>query len=512
MSGLRRNAIANVAGRAATALVWIPITPFVLSRLGAERFGMWSLFFAFSSYLLSLDLGIGATMTRFIAAQRATDGRQALIRTLRWGLWVALVQGLAWGVVIVLGRGWIVTAFHVPAPIRAEALDALVIFAIGVVLLFPAQVLMASLQGFERLDLSNFCWASSVVLHALVLFAGLSIGGGLKSAALAGVVAQVAAGLLAASLLRSRLRDVREGGEGSGPTWRDLMHFSTALWLLGLLGVFQLQAGRIVLGMLGSLTLVADYELGFRVANTVAGIPILMLSAVIPTASRVWESEGRAGVIPLFASASRWVYAHTAIALGALWLLAPDIVRVWLGPGHERIAGLIRLWVVAYAVSLAYAPGTIIARGMGKPWFEVWSYVPAVLVNLGLAIAWVPTHGTPGALAAVGVSFGVGFLVFVSTFHRGCAIPFGPWLRREFVPRVVAGVLAVVLAAAVIAWKPVAGWLPAPGWTHGAAVLLVFVTLFALLFLPLGDTQRVARMVGQMTAVLRVRRPEASGG
>src|SRR6185295_12130978 len=118
---------------------------------------------------------------------------------------------------------------------------------------------------------------TSVLSHALMLFAGLSMGGGLKSAALAGVIAQAVAGLLAAGLLRGRLREVSEGGGGRGPTWRDLMHFSTALWLLGLLGVFQLQAGRIVLGMLGNLTMVADYELGFRVANTVAGIPILIL-------------------------------------------------------------------------------------------------------------------------------------------------------------------------------------------------------------------------------------------
>lgn len=493
-------------GRAATALLWIPITPFVLSRLGAERFGMWSLFFAFSSYLLSLDLGIGATMTRFIAAQRPSDGRRALVRTLRWGLWVALAQGLAWGAAIVLARGWIASAFHVPTPIRPEALDALVIFAIGVVLLFPAQVLMASLQGFERLDLSNLCWAISVMSHVAALFVGLSLGGGLQSVALAGVIAQAVAGLLAAGLLRGQLREVAEGGQGRGPTWRDLMHFSTALWLLGLLGVLQLQAGRMVLGMLGNLTMVAEYELGFRVANTIAGIPILMLSAVIPTASRVWESEGRSAIISLFLSASRWVYAHAALALGALWLLAPDVVRVWLGPGHERIADLIRLWVIGYAASLAYAPGTFIARGMGRPWFEVWSYVPAVFLNLALAIAWVPTYGTAGALAAVGASFGVGFVVFVATFHRGCDIPFAPWFRGELVPRIFAGVLAVVLGAVAIGVKPLAGWLPAPGWTHGAVVLLVYLVLFAVLFLPLGDTQRVARMMVQMTAGLRGRR------
>ena len=70
MSTLRRNAIANLGGRVATAVLWLVATPFVLSKLGAERFGIWSLFFAFNAYLASFDLGVGHTMLRFIAAQR----------------------------------------------------------------------------------------------------------------------------------------------------------------------------------------------------------------------------------------------------------------------------------------------------------------------------------------------------------------------------------------------------------------------------------------------------------
>ena len=83
MTALRRNTIANLAGRVATAVMWICATPFVLSRLGTERFGIWALFFSFTGYLVWLDLGIGNTVVRFIAAHRPLDDRQALMRTLR---------------------------------------------------------------------------------------------------------------------------------------------------------------------------------------------------------------------------------------------------------------------------------------------------------------------------------------------------------------------------------------------------------------------------------------------
>src|SRR5204863_42768 len=76
----------------------------------------------------------------------------------------------------------------------------------------------------------------------------------------------------------------------------------------------------------------------FRVAFTLGSLPLMLRDPVIPVVSRMVGLEGKGSVAGLFESTSRWVYAYSAFVLGALWLLAPDLVLVWLGPGHERIA------------------------------------------------------------------------------------------------------------------------------------------------------------------------------
>jgi O-antigen/teichoic acid export membrane protein len=197
----------------------------------------------------------------------------------------------------------------------------------------------------------------------------------------------------------------------------------------------------------------------------------------------------------------------SVIAFGLLWLLATDIARVWLGPGHERIADLIRLWAVAYALNLAYAPGVGIARGMGKPGYEVLSYAAALIANVGLAIWWVPRLGTAGAVIAFLVSYCVGLIAFAIPFHRRAGVyALWPWLQRHLMPRVLAGVGAVALSAWLLAAPPLAALLPTPGWTHGMATAILFMTLFALFFIPLGDTQRMSRALLQMTAGALTRR------
>ncbi|HET9325231.1 MAG TPA: oligosaccharide flippase family protein [Candidatus Eisenbacteria bacterium] len=509
MTSLRRNAIANVLGRSVTAALWVVATPFVLDRLGAERFGIWALFFAFSGYLTTFNLGIGNTMIRFIAAERASEDRLAVRRTLGRGLWLAGALGVFWALAVVVARSGIAGAFRVPAPLVPETLQALLIFSLGVLLTFPIQVLAGSLQGFERLDLSNLCMVLGVAVHIVALYLGLTVGGGLREVALAGVLGQAVSGLLSALLVVVLVRRVRPGTGRPGPKWRELLHFGAALQMTNILSVLQLQVGKIMLGLLGTLAMVADYELAFRVASGVAGIPYLILAALIPTVSRVWKSDGPQAVTSLFTTSLRWLYTHTTITLGMLWLLAPDITRVWLGPKHDHVAVFIRLWAISYAADLAWSPATAVARGMGKPWIEVGSLIATVIMNAALGYWWVPLYGTSGAIAAMACSYSAGFVTYLAVSRR-FGVTFGPWIRRELLPRAAVAWLAVALCTLALASGPLAVRFPSPGWAHGALTAALYLSVFALFFLPFGDTQRMSRAVWHLVAGLTPRGREVA--
>ena len=76
-TALRRNAIANVIGRRASVLMWVVLTPFLLARLGDQRFGVWSLIFGFSGYVANLDFGMTSSVARFVAVAIARRDRRS---------------------------------------------------------------------------------------------------------------------------------------------------------------------------------------------------------------------------------------------------------------------------------------------------------------------------------------------------------------------------------------------------------------------------------------------------
>jgi O-antigen/teichoic acid export membrane protein len=54
------------------------VTPWLLGRMGAERFGLWSLLTVLAGTYTAFDLGLSGSLTKFVAEFRATGDRTAL--------------------------------------------------------------------------------------------------------------------------------------------------------------------------------------------------------------------------------------------------------------------------------------------------------------------------------------------------------------------------------------------------------------------------------------------------
>src|SRR5689334_18156139 len=64
---LLTNAAANWIGFAAQVVVAFFVSPLLIHGLGDERYGVWSLVDSVLAYLTLFDLGIGASLVRYVA-------------------------------------------------------------------------------------------------------------------------------------------------------------------------------------------------------------------------------------------------------------------------------------------------------------------------------------------------------------------------------------------------------------------------------------------------------------
>lgn len=448
---LRRNALASVVGRIGSVILWVGVTPVALRYLGQERFGIWSLFMVLSGSVVSLDFGMWSGVSRFVAMANARGERREARSVVFRGLILSLVLGLFWALVLVLCRGLFLRVFNVPAVWHDEVRRGLLVFAGALILQAASLVFQGALTGLQRLDLWNVYFLIGLAANAAVLLTGLARGAGLVATAWAAASGSLVSSTLAAFSVRACLRRLPNSDPARHVSWRELLNYGVVVQMSNALGMAQFQwAAKVMLGVLGRLAWVTPYELGFRVTNSLWSLPTLLQVPVVPAAAHASATGGERSVIPLYEWCCRWVITATACAMGGLWLLAPPLFRLWLGPGHEEAVATVRWLTAALALSSLAGPATAVARGYGWPELEAINFAIALVVNVAVGVVLIPHRGAVGAAMAMTASFVVASAWLMVTFHRRLHLSTGAWLMRWVAPRYLPAIAITLLLQLVV--------------------------------------------------------------
>jgi O-antigen/teichoic acid export membrane protein len=500
MSTLRRNASANLLGRAASTVIWILVTPFVLARLGAERFAVWALFFVLGGYAATLDLGMGSVVARYVAMNLANGDPGSARLVIRRSLLVSASLGLLWALGCVLLRADFVRWFHVPAAWAGETRTSLGLFGASLFVFSFTQLFQSSLIGFQRLHVSNLCFVAGLVVNVAVLVAGLRAGYGLMAAAAAAIAGHSVAAVLSALAVRGSLRDLGPARPVAPATWRELLGFGGIVQVTNGLIAGQAQVGKVLLGLFGRLAWVTQYEIGFRVANALWSLPTLIQAALLPAIAEASVGGDAGRVRELYLWTCRWAFTLAGWLLGGLWALAPAVLQLWLGKGGSESVVVARLLAAAFVVAIVAGPASIVARAHGWPGLETWFFGIAFALNLALGLVLVPKWAAAGAALAAAVSFALAGLWLLLVLHRRIGVGSARWFLGVALPRIGPAVVAAAAVAPLMA-----RWATRSRGEAFVAVLVLgaaFTLLYGLLLLPCGDPAAVwARVRSRGAAV-----------
>src|SRR5438132_7743515 len=87
------NALANWLGFAAQLLVAFFVSPRLVHGLGDRRYGLWSLIDSILAYLMLFDLGVAASVVRYVARFEAIQDRESRNRVFSTSLCIFAVAG-----------------------------------------------------------------------------------------------------------------------------------------------------------------------------------------------------------------------------------------------------------------------------------------------------------------------------------------------------------------------------------------------------------------------------------
>src|SRR2546426_5286172 len=169
MSIVRRNIVANIAGRGWAALLSLAVLPVYIHFLGIEAFGLIGFFLSLMAILSLLDLGLGTALNRQFAQYSMQSGNAQemhdLLRTLEIIYWLI---GIAIGVVIAALAPMIAAHWLKPQQLSVEtATQALAMMGIAIAFQWPRALYSGGLMGLQRQVSSHLLSSITGTAHNL---------------------------------------------------------------------------------------------------------------------------------------------------------------------------------------------------------------------------------------------------------------------------------------------------------------------------------------------------------
>jgi O-antigen/teichoic acid export membrane protein len=258
--------------------------------------------------------------------------------------------------------------------------------------------------------------------------------------------------------------------------WRRLLLASVPLGLALAINELYFRADTLVISLFRSDEDVGFYTLAFRMLEFTLPLGTIFLTTVFPVMSRDVAEDRRRAAATIQGAWDVMVALALPLAAGGA-LLAPDIVALIGGSDFEGSVTPLRILLAAGGLALVNGIFGLALIARDRQMAALWLNVSALVFNVGLNLALVPSHGI---VAAAIVTVASELVILAGSY---------PLMRRNlgFFPApgtLAAAVGATALMAAALApllGAPLAVTLPLGVAVYGAALYALSPRVRALL-------------------------------
>jgi len=480
-----RHLSASWVAYGANLVVMFFLSPFVVHRLGDHAYGLWSLIVSVTGYLGLIEVGMRASLGRFINCAFGRGDARGVSDTLN----AATAFFVLLAVPLFVSAGVVSMALpslvaEIPQDLVAPSQTALWLATLNVWLAFFSASLTQVITARERFDL--VAGINVVVLLTRTVGTILALEAGGRLPELAGVQAgSTAAAVVGTYLVARRVFPALQvrPWQARWDILRELIGFG--LWaFLGRVGMQLLYwTDTIVVAVFFGPKQVALYA--------IAGMLVMRAKGLVNECGHIFGPR----VIQTAArgewSALRWQLCRASIVviaiavpvLGSLIVLGRQFLGLWIGRDYETGYGVVVILALSQFAAVAAMMGTPVFAALHRVRFAGLITVAQAIVNVALTLVFVGIW----KMGMEGVAWGTFFprVVFSSiagvAAMRWVALPLARFAREVVLAWIVlAGTFAA--GALLISALPVAtGWAGLFGKLTAMVVLYAPVAVLCLL-------------------------------
>jgi O-antigen/teichoic acid export membrane protein len=393
-----KHIFSNWVGMVILGLISVVLTPAMVHGLGDVYFGMWALVGSLIDYSGLLDMGMRATLFRYVAYFRGANQRAALNETFATGMLIAF-GATCLSFLVFLGLAVILPPFFKMYEAQAATFSWVIrLMGASISIGLPGHYLSAYLRGMERFDLYNIGIVVHGILRGTLLLILLKMG--LKIIPVSLGIFLMAIFFLVFHWLLVMRADPELEMSFHHLNWqrtREMFNFGFYSFVNNSGETLRYYTDSFVIGRMLTVGLVTPFNVATRLVEY---FKTLIGGVAGPVMVRLSELSGRDESEALreeFLRATRFSMLLSLFVGGLLILDGRMLIRLWVGPAYLTSYSVLVVLTVGYIVMYGQIPTPLIifARARHHRALSWWTLVEGI-ANLALSILWAKRFGLLG--------------------------------------------------------------------------------------------------------------------
>ncbi|MPS95020.1 flippase [Comamonas sp.] len=400
---IKKNTIWNLVGAGVPLIFAAFSIPYVISKIGVERFGILTIVWVLIGYFSLFDFGLGRALTQRISSALAKGEEQKIPEITFNGVIFTLLTGILGGSLLAcfaypLAYLWL----NISTPLQTDAFWSFLWTTFGIILTTVSNGFRGVLEAYEDFRsasiLKIFLGVANFVTPALsVIFFGTNV----STMALILVLSR----LLVAFFYFLQVRRTVEVGwrmqKLSLQTIRDMLSFGAWMTVSNTISPIMVNFDRFFISNVLGGSMVAFYTVPFEIITRILILPTALSTTLFPRFTATLQNNKMEAKNIYISS-----FNLTALTLGVVCLIGAFCanfgLKIWVGEEFAEKSTLVS-WILLAGVffnGVAMVPFSLIqangsAKGIAKiHLLELVLYVPLLILMIhkaaivGAAAAW----------------------------------------------------------------------------------------------------------------------------
>jgi O-antigen/teichoic acid export membrane protein len=210
-------------------------------------------------------------------------------------------------------------------------------------------------------------------------------------------------------------------------TWKyheGIMKSMVRLGVVFALSIFIMQLNYrvdiILLKKYSTLEQVGLYSLAVQIAEQLWHVPYAIETIVLTRSAASADVQASNRTV---ASIMRVSFLISILFGGIIYSVVPYLIPLIFGSDFARSVPMIRGILPGVLLLVVFRILNSRLAGMGKPQVAIYSFIPALVINLLLNLLWIPRYGGMGAVWATNISYSFGCVIFLFAYAWKVKMP-----------------------------------------------------------------------------------------